>query len=625
MTNEPRGTDADAAALAAAVLDEEARREAAQAAPPETVLPDDLLPGVGGEPMSLREGLQKGGRATLLVLGLAVIVEAVNLVGFPIIAPDIQRSLGVDDAVIAAIGSAFGILFLAGSIPVSTLADRHPRTLVATVAITIWSAVIFLTGFVQNAFQLFLARVGGGLGQSYQLPVNGPLLVDTYPIQARGRIFAAYFSMEVAGRALAPLVAGGIAGAFAGDESWRWVFWILGIAGIPVAILTSRLPEPRRGRNEMEAVFGEALAVSGDEVPISLSVAFARLRKIKTFHFFLLGLSALGFALFTVPLFLNLILGDKFGLTAFERGLLGSAVVVPGLIFIAIVGRRVDATFRRSPPATMVLIGALIGAFGVFIAISVFMPTVALLGIFYAIGAGMAQAAFAVFQAPLASIIPYRLRSRGVAMIGVYIFVFGAFFGSILTGLIADEIGREGAVAVIVLPSTLIGGALIAYGGRYIRRDISLSVEELLEERTRWRAWPHDPARVPVLQVRNLDFSYGQVQVLFDVDLDVHRGETLALLGTNGAGKSTLLRVISGLGVADRGVVRLNGRTVTYVDRRAAGADRHRAAARAAARPSRRSRCARTSRWPRSSCHASRARRALRARARALPRAARSG
>jgi ABC-type branched-subunit amino acid transport system ATPase component len=54
--------------------------------------------------------------------------------------------------------------------------------------------------------------------------------------------------------------------------------------------------------------------------------------------------------------------------------------------------------------------------------------------------------------------------------------------------------------------------------------------------------------------------------VLFDVALDVADGECLALLGTNGAGKSTALRVISGLGVPDRGVVRLHGRTITYAD-----------------------------------------------------------
>jgi len=52
--------------------------------------------------------------------------------------------------------------------------------------------------------------------------------------------------------------------------------------------------------------------------------------------------------------------------------------------------------------------------------------------------------------------------------------------------------------------------------------------------------------------------------VLFDVAFEVRKGETLALLGTNGAGKSTILRVISGLGIPQRGVVRLGGRTVTY-------------------------------------------------------------
>jgi ABC-type branched-subunit amino acid transport system ATPase component/predicted MFS family arabinose efflux permease len=560
------GEPADAAALASAVLDEEARRQEAHAPPQETVLPDDLLPGVGGEPMSLAEGLRRGGNATLLVLGLASIVEQVNLSGFAVLAPDIQRSLGVDDAVIAAIGAAFGILFLAGSIPVSTLADRHPRTLVASVSIAVWSVIIFLTGFVQNAFQLFLARMGSGLGQSYQLPVNSPLLIDTYPIEARGRVFAAYFSMEVTGRALAPLIAGGIASAFTGDESWRWVFWILAIAAIPVSILTARLPEPRRGRNEMQAVLGEEVSAAADELPVSLGVAFERLRKIKTFYFFLLGMAALGFALFTVPLFLNLILEDKFDLSAFERGLVGSAVVVPGLLLLAVVGRRVDQLFRRSPPKALVFIGALIAGFGVFMVIGVFMPTVGLLVVFYAIGAGMAQAAFAVFTAPIGAVIPYRLRSRGVAMIGVYIFVFGAFFGSILTGLLADAVGREAAVAIMVLPSTLAGGGLIAYGGRFIRGDISMVVEELQEERDEMMRIAEGGARIPVVQVRNLDFSYGKVQVLFGIDLDVHRGETLALLGTNGAGKSTLLRVISGLGVAERGVVRLNGRTVTYAD-----------------------------------------------------------
>jgi ABC-type branched-subunit amino acid transport system ATPase component len=102
-------------------------------------------------------------------------------------------------------------------------------------------------------------------------------------------------------------------------------------------------------------------------------------------------------------------------------------------------------------------------------------------------------------------------------------------------------------------------------GARFIRNDLSLVVEELLEEQEEHHKRAEGGLAVPVLQIVDVDFSYGPVQVLFDVGFEVRRGEVLALLGTNGAGKSTILRVISGLGVPERGVVRLNGQNITYV------------------------------------------------------------
>jgi ABC-type branched-subunit amino acid transport system ATPase component/ABC-type branched-subunit amino acid transport system permease subunit len=66
-----------------------------------------------------------------------------------------------------------------------------------------------------------------------------------------------------------------------------------------------------------------------------------------------------------------------------------------------------------------------------------------------------------------------------------------------------------------------------------------------------------------VLVCRGVDAGYDGVQVLFGVDLEVRRGEVLALLGTNGAGKSTLLRVVSGLLPATAGTVILEGEDVT--------------------------------------------------------------
>ncbi len=70
-------------------------------------------------------------------------------------------------------------------------------------------------------------------------------------------------------------------------------------------------------------------------------------------------------------------------------------------------------------------------------------------------------------------------------------------------------------------------------------------------------------APTPALAVQGIDFSYGQVQVLFGIDLTVAEGEAVALLGTNGAGKSTLLKVVCGLVKPSAGTVRLFDDDVT--------------------------------------------------------------
>jgi len=66
-------------------------------------------------------------------------------------------------------------------------------------------------------------------------------------------------------------------------------------------------------------------------------------------------------------------------------------------------------------------------------------------------------------------------------------------------------------------------------------------------------------AGVPVLSVRGATKLFGAVVALDGVDLDVHAGEVLALLGDNGAGKSTLVKCISGVHRLDAGEMRVDG------------------------------------------------------------------
>ena len=67
------------------------------------------------------------------------------------------------------------------------------------------------------------------------------------------------------------------------------------------------------------------------------------------------------------------------------------------------------------------------------------------------------------------------------------------------------------------------------------------------------------PAAPPVIQVRGLEKSFGELDVLRGVDLDVQPGSIFALLGSNGAGKTTLVRILSTLLRADAGTARVAG------------------------------------------------------------------
>ncbi|MFQ6142186.1 ATP-binding cassette domain-containing protein [Streptomyces sp. SID10815] len=67
----------------------------------------------------------------------------------------------------------------------------------------------------------------------------------------------------------------------------------------------------------------------------------------------------------------------------------------------------------------------------------------------------------------------------------------------------------------------------------------------------------------PVLALRGVSKRFGAVQALTDVELEVHAGEVVALVGDNGAGKSTLVKTIAGVHPIDDGVIEWEGRPVS--------------------------------------------------------------
>ena len=74
----------------------------------------------------------------------------------------------------------------------------------------------------------------------------------------------------------------------------------------------------------------------------------------------------------------------------------------------------------------------------------------------------------------------------------------------------------------------------------------------------------------PLLEMRGIEKSFPGVRALRGVDLQLQRGEVLALLGENGAGKSTLIKILGGAILPDEGTIHIDGRDVTLDSPKAA-------------------------------------------------------
>ncbi len=555
----------DMAALAATVLDEEATRQAEQESS-EVLFADDLLPGVKSEGISLKKGLAMGGgAATFVVLMILNSLDELQTAAIAVLAPDIRDTFGVSDGTITFIASSSGAFVVLGAIPMGWAADRMRRIPIIGWASIIFAAMVTLSGMAVNAFSFFWARFGVGIAKANTIPVHSSMIADTYPIGIRGRIGAIDKGTGRLIAVISPILVGGIAAIANGPgevDGWRWTYYILGIPVAIAAIAAFFLKEPQRGRWEKEDVLGESFT-EDDPLPVSLDAAFSRLMRIKTVKSVVLGFSALGFGLFTAPVLENLWLEDKFGLESFERGAWATAAGLFTVLSLVYVGPKFDRLWRENPTRTLQMIGALIGFSAIFKPIQWAMPTVPLFIAFSIPTLVMLNTAFAMVSPVMQAIVPYRLRGSGTALITLYIFFIGGTGGGLISFMFADSWGPRVTTLVLTIPSAILGGWIMYRGARHVRHDLSLNVQELFDEQDEQRRTTGDD-EVPALQLNNIDFSYGPVQVLFDVAFEVKKGETLALLGTNGAGKSTILRVISGLGIPQRGVVRLGGRTVTY-------------------------------------------------------------
>jgi predicted MFS family arabinose efflux permease len=183
-----------------------------------------------------------------LTLLLLVIVYTFNFIDRQIVgilAVPIKADLGLSDTQLGLMGGlAFALFYTGLGIPVAMLADRFSRTWIITGALVIWSGMTAVCGLAGNFWQLFLARLGVGVGEAGGVAPAYSLISDLFPPAQRARALSVYSFGIPIGSALGIVFGGLIASLI----DWRFAFFAVGIAGIVLApIFRLAVREPPRG------------------------------------------------------------------------------------------------------------------------------------------------------------------------------------------------------------------------------------------------------------------------------------------------------------------------------------------------------------------------------------------
>ena len=396
----------------------------------------------------------------VFALALAVMVNFLDRGIFTLLVKPIKADLGLSDVEISLImGFAFTFFYAILGLPVARLVDRGNRKKIMAVGIAIWSAMTAICGFAGSFIQLFLARVGAGVGETTSGPSAYSMLSDFFPPEKLPRAIAGMNIGFVAGSGLS-LVLGAVVIGFVGNSpevvvpllgtfrSWQVVLLLVGTPGLLVAaiMLTVREP-PRHGTAHTESQ------------PV-LEV-FALMRK----HWQVFIPLFAGLALRSVQMFGLQMWGPEFyrrtyGWTATQIGYVSGASLMIAMPIGLFLGSWLSEYYwrqgRHDANVRVVVISTAISVpFGVFAPLLPSPWVYAGVSMFTAMILGMAAP---VENAALQSVTPNRMRGQMTFLFLFIMNVIGMGLGPLFVAALSQYIfGEEGIRYSIMMTAAVLG------------------------------------------------------------------------------------------------------------------------------------------------------------------------
>ena len=417
--------------------------------------------------------------AVVAALFVAYIFSFIDRMIIGLLVEPMKADLGISDTQISLLqGLAFALFYTIAGVPIGRLIDRSNRMRIVACGIALWSFMTMLCGLAGQYWQLFLARMGVGVGEATLSPAAYSIISDSFPAKRLGVAMGVYGLGSAVGAGLAFMIGGAVISfaASAGTmtlplvgevKAWQATFLIVGAPGLLVALLFLALPEPAR------------LAVKTDaaaQPPMGEVFAFLKGKSGSLLNlFFAVGM--VNFAVFAAVSWLPVLYMRVHGFELAHAGYTaGAALIVGGLIGLVGGGWLSDKLEAGAPAGRVRLCAyaALVGGCAAVVfplAASPWLSALAFVVFFSAAAVPIGAAASALQQ-----LTPNAMRATLSAFYLFVVNLIGLGLGPTATAAVGDvffpfETGIRYATAIVSPIGFFIAAWLFFLSLRYMRRD----------------------------------------------------------------------------------------------------------------------------------------------------------